>query len=137
AAWPRIRTRHDVRRTGVYILSGPAENAADDLPTIYVGQADEVADRIDSHAAEKDFWDWGYIFISNANTLNRAHATWLEHCLIHLAGQAKRCHLDNVNHPREPGLSESDRADSHAFLKEMLRILPILGVRVFEEPEAI
>ena len=137
AAWPRIQARNEFKRTGIYILSGPAENAADDLPTIYVGQGDEIGSRLDSHDAAKDFWDWAYAFVSAGNALNRAHATWLEHALIHLAQQTKRCHLDNANHPREPGLSESDRADSHGFLVEMLRILPLLGVRVFEQPEPV
>ena len=40
--------------------------------------------------------------------------------------------MDNANLPREPGLSESERADTDGFLREMLRILPLLGVRVFE-----
>ena len=137
AAWPDIRSRSEFRRAGIYILSGHAENAADDLPTIYIGQGDEIGNRLDSHYAYKDFWDWAYAFVSASNSLNRAHATWLEHSLIHLAHQAKRCHLENANHPREPGLSESDKADSRGFLVEMLRILPLLGVHAFEEPVAI
>lgn len=34
-------------------------------------------------------------------------------------------------------LSESEKADTEAFLREMLRIFPLLGVRVFEKPEPI
>jgi len=137
SAWPRVRARGEFRRTGIYILSGPTENAADDLPTIYVGQGDEIGSRLDSHYNAKDFWDWGYAFVSAGTALNRAHATWLEHGLIRLARQAERCHLENGNTPSEPNLSESDRADSNGFLREILRILPLLGVRVFERPEAV
>jgi hypothetical protein len=38
----------------------------DDLPTIYIGQADGVRNRIDAHHQNKDFWDWGIIFVSNS-----------------------------------------------------------------------
>ena len=61
----------------------------------------------------------------------------MEHSLIERAGQAERCHRDNANQPREPGLSESEKADTMGFLREMLRILPLLGVRLFERPAAI
>jgi len=82
---------------------------------------------------KKDFWDWSYAFVSNGNALNRAHITWLEHALLERAQTAKRCHLDNGNQPKQPRLSELDRADTDGFLREMLRILPLLGVRVFEK----
>ncbi len=135
--WPQLRGRGEFGRSGVYILSGPAEGTEDDLPTVYVGQGDKIADRIDSHQDTKEFWDWGYAFVTNGNQLNRAHITWLEYALIIRAKQAGRCHLDNANQPKEPGLSESERADTQGFLREMLRILPILGVRVFEKPAPV
>jgi hypothetical protein len=136
-AWPKLRGRGEFGRSGVYVLVGPAEGTEDDLPTIYIGQGDAIVDRIDSHQATKEFWDWGYAFVSNGNRLNRAHTTWLEFALIDRAKQAGRCHLDNGNQPKEPGLSESDRADTQGFLREMLRILPLLGVRVFEKPSPV
>lgn len=137
SAWPMVRERPELRRAGVYVLTGTAEGTDGELPTIYVGQGDEIGARIDAHYASKDFWDWAYAFVSNGNALNRAHITWLEHALLHRAERAKRCHLDNANQPREPGLSESERADTMGFLGEMLRILPLLGVRVFEKPSPV
>ena len=137
AGWPRLSARQEFKRSGVYILTGAAEGTDDDLPTVYIGQAEEIGQRIESHDGKKDFWDWGYAFVSNGNALNRAHITWLEHALIDRAGKAGRCHLDNGNQPKEPGLSESERADTQGFLRELLRILPLLGVRVFEKPIAV
>ena len=133
--WVRCKIRSEFRRSGVYILIGAAEGTDDELPTVYVGQGDEICTRIDSHVANKDFWDWGYAFVAkDSNALNRAHITWLEHSLIQYATNARRCHLDNANAPKEPTLAESDRADTKGFLAEMLRILPLLGVHVFEKP---
>jgi len=135
--WPKIRDRAEFKRSGVYVLTGSAEGTDDELPTIYVGQGDEIGTRIEAHYANKDFWDWAYAFVSNNNALNRAHITWLEHQLLQRAQRAERCHLDNSNQPREPGLSESERADTMGFLREMLRILPLLGVRSFEKPTPV
>jgi hypothetical protein len=137
AAWPRVSTRPEFKKSGVYVLTGTAEGTRDDLPTIYVGQGDEIGTRIEFHYANKDFWDWGFAFVSKGDALNRAHITWLEHALLERARHAERCHLDNTNQPREPGLSESERADTQGFLRELLRILPLLGVRVFEKPTAV
>ena len=137
SAWPRLKNRGEFARAGVYILTGTAEGTDDDLPTVYVGQGEEIGTRIESHFSEKEFWDWGFAFVSNGNPLNRAHTTWLEHALLQRADKAKRCRLDNGNLPREPGLSESEKADTDGFLRELLRILPLLGVRVFEKPEPV
>jgi len=137
SGWPQLSGRPEFKRSGIYVLTGPTEGTDDELPTVYVGQGDEIGARIESHHADKDFWDWGYAFVSKGNALNRAHITWLEHALLERAKRAERCHLDNANQPREPGLSESERADTQGFLREMLRILPLLGVRVFEKPTPV
>ena len=137
SAWSQLSGRQEFKRSGVYVLTGSAEGMDDDLPTVYVGQGDEIGASIESHHANKDFWDWGYAFVSKGNALNRAHITWLEHALLERAKKAERCHLDNATQPKEPSLSESERADTLGFLREMLRILPLLGVRVFEKPTPV
>ena len=131
AKWPDIRFRAEMQRPGIYILVG-YQAPDDELPTIYVGQADGVRGRIDSHAQEKDFWDWGIVFASTSGGLNRAHVTWLEYALIDRGAAAGRCRLDNGNAPREPALTEAEKADTQGFLKEILQILPLVGLRVFE-----
>lgn len=129
--WPEVRSRAEVTRTGVYILVGD-QSEDDDLPTLYIGQADGVKNRIESHHKKKDFWDWGIFFVSTSGGLNRAHVTWLEHALVQRAMEATRCQLDNANTPQEPPLTEAERADVQGFLKEILQILPLVGLRAFE-----
>lgn len=137
AKWGELKGRSEFKKSGVYILIGAAEGTDDELPTVYIGQGDEIGLRLSDHFIKKEFWDWGYGFVSKANDLNRAHITWLEHSLIRQAKLANRCHLDNGNEPQEPTLSESDRADTVGFMREMLRILPLLGVRVFEKARPV
>ena len=137
--WEEVRRRHEAQRTGVYILTGYAEQE-DELPTIYIGKAEDVSTRIQSHYTgtyRKDFWDRGVMFVSNGNSLNSAHVTWLEYALVARANEANRCRLDNGNIPQEPSLSEAEKADTRSFLKEILPILPLVGLRVFEIPKAV
>jgi hypothetical protein len=131
--WQGARNRVEFQRTGIYILVGYRQ-PDDDLPTLYIGQADGVRGRIDSHYANKDFWDWGVTFVSTSGGLNRAHVTWLEHALVARANEAGRCFLDNGNAPQEPAMTEAEKADTQGFLKEVLQILPLVGLRAFEKP---
>jgi hypothetical protein len=54
-----------------------------------------------------------------------------------MARQAKRATLDNANTPQMPALSEAETADAESFLADMLRILPLLGLTVFEKTVVI
>ncbi len=134
--WAAARSRAEMGRTGVYILVGYKEGD-EDLPTLYIGEGDAVRDRIDSHAQNKEFWEDGYAFTTSNNGLNKAHVRWLERELIQQAKKAARSKLDNGTAPSEPPLSEAERADSRAFLREILQILPIMGLRAFEEPKPV
>jgi hypothetical protein len=134
--WQSARNRVELGRTGVYILVGYKEGD-DDLPTLYIGEGDAMRDRIDSHAQTKEFWEHGYAFSTSNSGLNKAHVRWLERELIQQAKKAGRSKLDNGTAPPEPPLSEAERADSRAFLREILQILPIMGLHAFEEPKPV
>lgn len=111
--WLENRARSEFSGIGVYILVG-YKNEEDELPTIYIGQADGLRSRIDQHFQKKDFWDWCAIFVSTNYSLNRGHVTWLEYGLIERAHKAARSHLDNGNTPQEPALSAAEKADTKA-----------------------
>lgn len=134
--WPEIKLRPEFARTGVYILVG-YKGQTDDLPTIYIGQADGVKNRLESHYNSKDFWNWAIVFVSTGGGLNRAHVTWLEYALVNRANQTKGCYLDNGNAPQEPAMTEAEKADTQGFMKEILQILPLVGLRAFEFPKAV
>lgn len=134
--WQAARTRAELGRTGVYILVGYKEGD-EDLPTLYIGESDAVRDRIDSHAQTKESWEHGYVFRTSNNGLNKAHVRWLERELIQQAKKAGWSKLDNGTVPSEPPLSEAERADSRAFLRDILKVLPIMGLRAFEEPKSV
>ena len=77
------------------------------------------------------------MFVSTSGGLNRAHVTWLEYALVKRAMETRRCLLDNGNVPQESALTEAEKADTHGFMKEILQILPLVGLRAFEFPKAV
>lgn len=133
--WQKYRNRDEFERAGIYILAGYQED--DDLPTIYIGQGDGVKGRIDSHEKLKEFWDRVLVFVTSNLSLNRAHITWLEWALINKANEAARCKVENSVTPNEPVLSESEKASINEFLNEILTILPLVELRVFEKAKKI
>jgi hypothetical protein len=134
--WPNVKDRPEFSRTGIYILVGYKEGE-EELPTVYIGEADAVRTRIDSHMQTKDFWEHAYVFVTSNNGLNKAHVRWLERELIGQAKTANRSKPDNATAPNEPPLSEAEKADSRAFLREILQALPIMGLRAFEPPKPV
>jgi len=135
AKWEALKSRQEMGYSGVYFLSGYA-NPEDELPTVYVGQADVIGNRMEQHLKKKEFWDKAVVFVSE-NKLNSTHAKWLEHALIKKALEAKRSKLDNGNSPQEPNISEAEKAEMNVFLEEIYQTLPLVGIRAFEIPKAV
>jgi hypothetical protein len=135
ALLPKVKQRDELSQTGVYLLLGPREDGEGE--TLYIGEGDPVRPRLESHYAQKDFWNRAVCFVAAPGQLNKAHVQFLEAQLIQLAKAAKRLPLDNANHPAEPSLSEADRADMQVFLENMLGMLPVLGIHAFEQAAAL
>ncbi len=131
ALLPKIKQRAELNQTGVYLLLGPRDDGEGEM--LYVGEGDPVRPRLESHYAQKDFWNRAVCFVAAPGQLNKAHVQFLEANLVRLAKAAKRLPLDNANHPAEPSLSEADCADMQVFLENMLGMLPVLGIHAFEQ----
>jgi hypothetical protein len=131
ALLPKIKQRAELNQTGVYLLLGPREDGEGEM--LYIGEGDPVRPRLESHYAQKDFWNRAVCFVAAPGQLNKAHVQFLEANLVRLAKAAKRLPLDNGNHPAEPSLSEADCADMQVFLENMLGMLPVLGIHAFEQ----
>jgi hypothetical protein len=128
-----VKNRDEFTRAGVYVLIGGSENS--DMPAAYIGEADPVRARLEQQHASRDFWTVAYVFTSKDSNLNKAHVEYLEHRLITLARDARRCELQNANTPSKPSLSEAEQAELETFLEEMLLCFPVLNVSIFEQPE--
>ena len=132
--WASALKHGDIKKPGIYILWGYSNSAEDPRPRVYIGEGDNVSDRIDSHLEHKDFWGNAIVFTSN--NLNKAYIRYIESMLITRAKKYKRCVVENGTEPSKPPMTASDCADADGFLAQMLRILPLVDLNVFEEPKA-
>lgn len=121
--------RREAQYTGVYLLFGEQDGA--DLA--YIGEGEEMSDRIKSHEAKKDWWTKVILVTSQANTLNKAHIKYLESRLVEEAKSIGRIALANGNTPARPSLKEAERANMEGFLDYLLMVLPAIGVDAFKQ----
>ena len=131
---PRIQLAEALKRkeasyTGVYILIGDSEGS--NLVRAYIGESEDVAERIRSHDAKKDWWTQAVLITSAANGLNKAHVKYLESRLVEEAKRAGRMNLDNLNTPPRPSLSESAVSNMEQFIDHVLSILPAVRIDGF------
>jgi Domain of unknown function (DUF4357) len=132
--YPQVKKRQEFSGSGVYILVG--RDGDDDRPTLYIGEAETVRARLDSHHANKDFWQTAIVFTTKGDPLNKAEVQYLEARLVELAAENKRCGLENANTPNRPTLSEADEFVIEGYLDELLSLLPVLGINAFEPAQA-
>ena len=113
--------------TGVYILMGELE---DELAA-YIGEGENVANRIKNHDAKKDWWSRVILITSAANNLHKAHVQYLESRLVQEGINAGNVRLENGNSPGFPSLSEAAQANMESFIERLLMVLPALRVDIF------
>ena len=128
----KILNREELNHTGVYVLWG--SSGTEQLPRAYIGEGDVLLPRLNSHLRDKGFWTHGAAFISEDQSLNKAHVQHLEARLLQFAKDAKRCKLTNTNTPRKSSLSTMDMEVAEQYLTDMLQCLSIVGVNFFDKP---
>lgn len=129
---PEALSREEARRTGVYILVGDDPEIPNKV-RLYIGEGDSVSERLKSHAKDpvKDFWTRAFLVSSKDTNLTKSHVRYLENRLVMLAKSAGRAVVANGNEPSVKSLPESDIADMEYFLRQILLILPVVGVDAF------
>lgn len=123
--------REDIATQGVYLLLGESENGEQML---YVGESENVRDRLRSHHRSKDFWDTALCFFSKDGILNKAHVKFLEELLVAEANAAGRLQIENGNVPGKTRLSESDEAEVLIFAEHIKIILSTIGYTFLKKP---
>ena len=77
------------------------------------------------------------IISSSSDDLNEAHAKWLEQALIKKGQEIGQARVQNAQQPNENKLSQADRVNMETFMRDMLQILPLVGVQAFQRPTVI
>ena len=132
--YSQAKKRDEFSRSGVYLLVG---QDGEQLPKLYVGEAEQVKSRLDLHYANMDFWQQAIVFTTKGTALNKAQVKYLEAHLLELAKACGRAKVQNKVKSHPPKLSEADRAEMDGYLDELLSLFPVLGVPFFERDEAL
>ena len=119
--------RKEARYAGTYLLLGER----DGQPAAYIGEGDDISQRIRTHDINKDWWTSVVLITSSANNLHKAHAQYLEARLIEVARSVARVSLDNANSPARPTLPEAAQANMEGFLDYLFMVLPALRIDMF------
>ena len=121
-----VISREEAEGSGIYFLTGSDPESG--KPSIYVGEAECIRDRLKSHL-QKDFWNQVSFFVSKDENLTKAHIRYLEGKLIEQARKVSRALVVN-NQSSGARLPESDRADLETFLEKVNQLLPVLGIEL-------
>jgi len=123
--------RAELDQVAVYFLFGDSDNEA--KPKAYIGQTEDVRNRLGRHSSEKDFWDTAVVITSKTQAFTPAHIRWLEWYCHQRAIEIGRFELENTQNPREPFVTEPLRADCIDAYENIGILLTALGYPVFEE----
>lgn len=122
--------REELTNTGVYFLFGKDDDS--NIDQVYIGEAENIYNRLLQHLSEKDFWNECVVFISKDNNLNKAHVKYLENRMYIIAKESGRYVLTNSNIPTLASLSESDTAEMEEFIENAKLLLSAVGHKVLE-----
>lgn len=135
-AAPRIKTNElsefkESNRPGIYFLFGKDEESNEDLA--YIGEAENVFDRLQFHLLNKEFWNEVVLFVSKDENLTKAHVKYLESRLIQMAFAAKRYKIENYNQPQLSSLPLADRDAMEEFLLQIQMLIGLNGHKLLEQ----
>lgn len=124
-----FKKREEFHRVGVYFLFGPGD---DDDVQCYIGQSEDVGERLQQHVKGKEFWTRALVAVSLTNTWTSTHATYLEWQSIDRAQTYGRVSLQNGNSGGQPHTPDPLKADCQEFFETIGVLLTTLGQQVLD-----
>ena len=122
--WP------ETAKPGVYFLF--EARLGDSKPMAYIGESENVSERLLAHDRKKDFWNDVVVFSSKDDNLNKSHVKYLESRLESMAKSADRYALENGNTPTMSALSRAERDAMEELLEDIRLVLGTLGYPILE-----
>lgn len=122
----------EINKQGVYFLFGYDESSLNSK--VYIGEAENVWERLKSHDLKKDFWNEVIIITSKDNNLTKSHIKYLESRLVENCKEADRYILTNSNSPTQSSLPLPDKDSMEEFLLNIKLLIGTLGHKFLEKP---
>lgn len=122
--WP------ETGKPGIYFLF--EARLGDSKPLAYIGESENVADRLLTHDRKKEFWNDVVVFTSKDENLTKSHIKYLESRLEASAKFADRYELENGNTPTLSSLPRAERDAMDELLEDIRLVLGTLGYPILE-----
>ena len=121
----------NIENTGVYILFGVDEETGENRA--YIGEAENIYKRLLQHNKTKDFWNDFLVFVSQNNSLNKAHIKFIENMLYTKAKEVERFIIDNDTEPTKSSLDGADEIRAVKFYEKIVLLTSVYGYRIFDK----
>lgn len=125
----------EINTQGVYFLIGFEEGTGKQV--VYIGEAENVWDRLKNHDLKKDFWNEVIVFTSKDDNLTKSHIKYLESRVVEITNEIKRYGLKNGNNPTLSSLPLPDKDAMEEYLSNIKILTGTLGHKFLEDPIAI
>lgn len=112
-------------QSGVYLLLSRPATAQKGVQA-YVGESENLLERLTQHVATKEWWHVAIPIVSTSE-FSKSHLLYLETQLYHWVKSAGRAKLNNSEIPKYEKLSDSDAALMDEFLNGLRLVLPMIG----------
>ena len=122
--------RSESQYVGTYFLFGGEDDGS--KPLAYIGQTEDLKQRLRMHDAKKEFWTRAVVLVSRTQSFTQAHIKWLEWHSIAQASEANRYKLENGNAASEPFVTEAIQAEVEEIFETGSLLLQSLGYPIFE-----
>jgi hypothetical protein len=122
--------RPESQYVGTYFLFGGDDEGS--KPLAYIGQTEDLKQRLRMHDAKKEFWTRAVVLVSRTQSFTQAHIKWLEWHSIAKANNANRFKLENGNSGSEPFVTEAIQAEVKEIFETGSLLLQSLGYPIFE-----
>lgn len=128
-----IKSRSELNYNGIYFLfeeEGYLQSNGETM--VYIGESEDVAERLKSHVTKKQNWAVAIIFTttSSTNQLTKADIKYLENYCYQKALEANRYKLQQ-NIPKKSFVSESREADLNDIFQSISTLLSFSGYPIF------
>ena len=128
-----VKKREESHKPAVYFLIGK-EYDESILPNVYIGEGEDLWERLVSHVKNKEFWQIVIAFISKDKSLGKTDIKYLERRCLKIAKSVSRCVLQNKSGSSLSTLSESGKAKMEDYLNNLKMLLTTSGYPILQEP---
>lgn len=125
-----LRNWSEAAKPGIYFLFSQQDNLY--KFQVYIGEAENVFERLLQHLDSKEFWNEAVLFTNKDENLTKSHVKYLESRLIDLANNSGRYQIENSNKPSIASLPRGDRDAMEDFIEGVRTLLGTLGHPILE-----